>query len=131
MAVAVAVRNAGHRVVLPDTGDRLLVTTGRMDDVHVGTRTRTVSAGADTRWRQVAAETAAESRSTAYTGPLLDRLAALMAEAKASGQVRSDVNPLDLRVVLCGMCLQPVNLAERDPALWRRYGEPTLQALRA
>ncbi|MFF4836329.1 hypothetical protein [Streptomyces sp. NPDC001315] len=43
----------------------------------------------------------AEGRSTAYTGPLLDRPA-----------------------------VQLVNLAERDPALWRRYGEPTLRALR-
>jgi len=69
-------------------------------------------------------------RSTAYTGPLLDRLAVLMDEAKAAGRIRADAGPLDLRVVLCGMCLQLVNLAERDPALWRRYGELTLRALR-
>ncbi|MFI1839952.1 TetR/AcrR family transcriptional regulator [Streptomyces olivaceoviridis] len=75
-------------------------------------------------------EVLAEGRSTAYTGPLLDRLAALMEEARAAGRIRPDANPLDLRVVLCGMCLQLVNLAERDPALWRRYGQLTLQALR-
>jgi AcrR family transcriptional regulator len=75
-------------------------------------------------------EALAEGRSTTYTGPLLQRLAALMDAAKSAGRVRPDAGPLDLRVVLCGMCLQLVNLAERDPALWRRYGELTLQALR-
>ncbi|GGM23000.1 TetR family transcriptional regulator [Streptomyces fumigatiscleroticus] len=75
-------------------------------------------------------EALAEGRSTTYTGPLLDRLTALMEEAKASGRVRPDADRLDLHVVLCGMCLQLVGLAERDPALWRRYGELTLQALR-
>ncbi|MEW2512974.1 helix-turn-helix domain-containing protein [Streptomyces sp. NPDC046870] len=75
-------------------------------------------------------EVLAEGRSTAYTGPLLQRLAALMTEARAAGRVRPDAVPLDLRVVLCGMCLQLVRLEERDPALWRRYGELTLQALR-
>ncbi|MFF5553254.1 TetR/AcrR family transcriptional regulator [Streptomyces olivaceoviridis] len=75
-------------------------------------------------------EVLAEGRSTACTGPLLDRLAALMEEARTAGRIRPDANPLDLRVVLCGMCLQLVNLAERDPALWRRYGQLTLQALR-
>ncbi|MGP4046970.1 TetR/AcrR family transcriptional regulator [Streptomyces sp. 2A115] len=75
-------------------------------------------------------EALAEGRSTTYTGPLLHRLAALMDDAKTAGRVRPDATPLDLRVVLCGMCLQLINLAERDPALWRRYGELTLQALR-
>ncbi|GCB51949.1 TetR/AcrR family transcriptional regulator [Streptomyces sp. NL15-2K] len=75
-------------------------------------------------------EALAEGRSTTYTGPLLDRLAVLMDAARTAGRVRPDANPLDLRVVLCGMCLQLINLAERDPALWRRYGELTLQALR-
>ncbi|MFD5863138.1 SbtR family transcriptional regulator [Streptomyces chartreusis] len=55
---------------------------------------------------------------------------ALMNEAKAAGRVRPDASPLDLRVVLCGMCLQLIRLEERDPALWRRYGELTLRALR-
>ncbi|MFG2356895.1 TetR/AcrR family transcriptional regulator [Streptomyces sp. NPDC048521] len=75
-------------------------------------------------------EALAAGRSTADTVPLIDRLAALMEEAKTAGRVRPDANALDLRVVLCGMCLQLINLAERDPALWRRYGELTLQALR-
>ncbi|MGP4013891.1 TetR/AcrR family transcriptional regulator [Streptomyces sp. 4N124] len=75
-------------------------------------------------------EALAEGRSSRNTGPLLDRLAALMDQAKTAGRVRPDACPLDLRVVLCGMCLQLINFAERDPALWRRYGELTLQALR-
>lgn len=75
-------------------------------------------------------EALAEGRSPTHTAPLLDRLAHLMEAAKASGSVRPDANPLDLRVVLCGMCLQLVTLAERGPELWRRYAELTLQALR-
>ncbi|MFE9611756.1 TetR/AcrR family transcriptional regulator [Streptomyces sp. NPDC006012] len=74
-------------------------------------------------------EVLAEGRS-AYAGPLLDRLLGLMAQAKAAGLVRADVTLLDLRVVLCGMTLQLLALAERDPALWRRYGDMTLRALR-
>lgn len=53
----VAVRSAGHQVVLPDSGDWLLVTTGRMDDVCVDPEARTVTVGAGARWRQVVAET--------------------------------------------------------------------------
>lgn len=75
-------------------------------------------------------EALADGRPAPYIRPLLDRLSALMDEAKTAGRLRPDANPLDLRVVLCGMCLQLVNLAERDPALWRRYGGLTLQALR-
>ncbi|MFF0970816.1 TetR/AcrR family transcriptional regulator [Streptomyces sp. NPDC003703] len=61
---------------------------------------------------------------------LLVRLCDLMQEAKATGRVRDDATAFDLRVVLCGMTLQLMRTAERDPALWRRYGELTLQALR-
>jgi hypothetical protein len=61
---------------------------------------------------------------------MLAQLAGLLGAAKASGQVRSDATLLDLRVVLCGMVLQLMNIAERDPGLWRRYGELTLNALR-
>ncbi|WP_320774711.1 helix-turn-helix domain-containing protein [Streptomyces sp. CRN 30] len=75
-------------------------------------------------------EALADVRSAPCTGPLLDRLEELMAQARAAGEVRSDADRLDLRVVLCGMCLQLVGLAERDVARWRRYGELTLQALR-
>ncbi|MEU6290929.1 helix-turn-helix domain-containing protein [Streptomyces sp. NPDC046988] len=75
-------------------------------------------------------EALADPRSAPYTGPLLDRLAALMEEAKAAGAVRHDADRQDLRVVLCGMALQLVNLDERNPDQWCRYGELTLRALR-
>ncbi|MGW0302393.1 FAD-binding oxidoreductase [Streptomyces anthocyanicus] len=54
----VAVRNAGHQLVLPDAGDWLLLTMNRMDDVRVDAGRRTVDVGAGARWRQVVAETA-------------------------------------------------------------------------
>ncbi|WP_207755563.1 TetR/AcrR family transcriptional regulator [Nonomuraea cypriaca] len=61
---------------------------------------------------------------------LLDRLSNLMEVAKPTGLVRADATVLDLRVVLCGMMLQLIRVADREPALWRRFGELTLQALR-
>lgn len=64
------------------------------------------------------------------TSRLLTQLSELMDEAKDVGPVRADAGIIDLRVVLCGMVLQLMRIAERDPALWRRYGELTLQALR-
>ncbi|MFG1978053.1 TetR/AcrR family transcriptional regulator [Nonomuraea fuscirosea] len=67
---------------------------------------------------------------SADAAELLARLTKLMEEAKAAGHVRSDATALDLRVVLCGLVLQLSTMADRDPALWRRYGELTLQALR-
>ncbi|MGW7571974.1 TetR/AcrR family transcriptional regulator [Streptomyces tendae] len=64
------------------------------------------------------------------TSGLLTQLSELMDAAKPTGMVRDDATILDLRVVLCGMAVQLIRLAERDPALWRRYGELTLRALR-
>ncbi|WLW58129.1 TetR/AcrR family transcriptional regulator [Streptomyces sp. YU58] len=64
------------------------------------------------------------------TSGLLAQLSELMEAAKAGGGVRADATPLDLRVVLCGMAVQLIRIADRDPALWRRYGELTLRALR-
>lgn len=64
------------------------------------------------------------------TSGLLSRLSGLMDGAKGPGQVREDATELDLRVMLCGMTLQLMTNGDRDPALWRRYGELTLQALR-
>ncbi|MFE7750258.1 TetR/AcrR family transcriptional regulator [Streptomyces sp. NPDC057428] len=61
---------------------------------------------------------------------LLAQLSDLMEAAKSAGTVRADATVLDLRVVLCGVAVQLIRIAERDPALWRRYGELTLQALR-
>ncbi|MEV7080936.1 FAD-binding oxidoreductase [Streptomyces sp. NPDC093516] len=54
----VAVRNAGHQVSLPrESGDWLLVTTGRMDEIRVDVRAGTATVGAGARWRQVVQET--------------------------------------------------------------------------
>ena len=61
---------------------------------------------------------------------LLNQLSDLMEAAKSTGMVRADATILDLRVVLCGMAVQLIRIAERDPMLWRRYGELTLRALR-
>lgn len=64
------------------------------------------------------------------TSGLLTQLSELMDAAKPTGMVRDDATIVDLRVVLCGMAVQLIRIAERDPALWRRYGELTLRALR-
>jgi hypothetical protein len=53
-----------------------------------------------------------------------------MESAKAAGGIRADATRLDLRVMLCGTVVQLIRIAEREPALWRRYGELTLRALR-
>jgi AcrR family transcriptional regulator len=64
------------------------------------------------------------------TGRILAELATLLAAAKSSGQVRSDATELDLNVMLCGAALMLMSIEQRDPALWRRYAELTLRALR-
>jgi AcrR family transcriptional regulator len=64
------------------------------------------------------------------TSGLLAQLSDLMDEAKNTGPVRADADLVDLRVMLCGMVLQLMRIGDRDPVLWRRYGELTLQALR-
>ncbi|MET7694413.1 helix-turn-helix domain-containing protein [Streptomyces sp. NPDC005483] len=64
------------------------------------------------------------------TSGLLAALSELMESAKAAGGVRADATLLDLRVMLCGAVVQLIRIAEREPALWRRYGELTLRALR-
>lgn len=75
------------------------------------------------------AERLAEATSPA-AGSVLTVLSELMQAAKASGTVREDATSLDLRVILCGAALQLMAVAERDPVVWRRYGELVLQALR-
>ncbi|MEU5088354.1 FAD-binding protein [Streptomyces sp. NPDC021356] len=54
----VAVRNAGHRMVLPDVGDWLLISLRRMPDVVVDAGRRTVTVGPGARWDHVLTETA-------------------------------------------------------------------------
>lgn len=53
----VAVRNAGHQTVLPETGDWLLITLRRMPDVVVDAGRRTVTVGPGARWDHVLPET--------------------------------------------------------------------------
>lgn len=52
-----------------------------------------------------------------------------METARAAGKLREDATQLDLRVLLCGVALQLIRMAERDPLTWRRYGEMVLRAL--
>ncbi|MEU3343167.1 helix-turn-helix domain-containing protein [Streptomyces sp. NPDC006668] len=61
--------------------------------------------------------------------PLLEPLVEIMETARATGKLREDATPLDLRVLLCGAALQLVRLEERDPVLWRRYAAMALRAL--
>ncbi|MFF4903184.1 TetR/AcrR family transcriptional regulator [Streptomyces sp. NPDC001068] len=75
------------------------------------------------------AERLADAASPAAAS-VLEELVRVMERARDAGNLRGDVTPLDLRVVLCGTALQLVKLAERDPATWRRYGEMVLGALR-
>jgi AcrR family transcriptional regulator len=63
-------------------------------------------------------------------GPLLEQIERLIDAAKSTGTVRSDLSIMDVRVLVCGAVLQLNRLENRDPALWRRYGEMTLAAFR-
>ncbi|WP_234029405.1 FAD-binding oxidoreductase [Streptomyces sp. PsTaAH-124] len=85
----VAVRNAGHQMVVPEDGDWLLITLRRMNDVVVDPGRRTVTVGPGARWDDVLPETARHGLApacgsaprvgvTGYTlgggiGPLLSR----------------------------------------------------------
>ncbi|MEU5844892.1 TetR/AcrR family transcriptional regulator [Saccharopolyspora shandongensis] len=60
---------------------------------------------------------------------VLQPLVGVMETARAAGKLREDVTPLDLRVLLCGAALQLVRLMERNPLVWRRYGDMVLRAL--
>ena len=61
---------------------------------------------------------------------IMDLVAGLLEAAKTSGMVRQDATSMDIRVVLCGTSLQLMALGERDPAVWRRYGQLVLNSLR-
>ncbi len=61
--------------------------------------------------------------------PLLEPLIEVMETARTTGKLRADATPRDVRVLLCGAALQLVRFGERDPAVWRRYGDMVLQAL--
>jgi len=75
------------------------------------------------------AERLAEAASPAAAS-VLETLVDVMETARAAGKLREDATQLDLRVLLCGAALQLVRLMERDPVIWRRYGDMVLRALR-
>lgn len=61
---------------------------------------------------------------------ILGLIGQLVAAARASGKIRPDAGELDIRVILCGAVRQLIVLDERDPAVWRRYADLVLNALR-
>ena len=61
---------------------------------------------------------------------IMDQLTALVEAARVSGRIRQDAGAMDIRVMLCGACLQLIALDERDPQVWRRYGRLVLNSLR-
>lgn len=62
--------------------------------------------------------------------PVIELMGQLIDAAKPSGKLRSDASVMDLRVLVCGAVLQLNRLGNREPGLWRRYGDMTLAALR-
>ncbi|RQW97088.1 TetR/AcrR family transcriptional regulator [Micromonospora inaquosa] len=61
---------------------------------------------------------------------ILGLIGQLVAAARSSGKIRSDAGERDIRVLLCGAVRQLIVLDERDPAVWRRYADLVLNALR-
>jgi AcrR family transcriptional regulator len=55
----------------------------------------------------------------------------LMERAKAQGTMRADAEPADLSVLLSGVARSLVAAQEGDPAVWRRYAQLVVDALRA
>jgi AcrR family transcriptional regulator len=70
------------------------------------------------------------SATSVPTGRILAQLTSLVEAAKPGGLIRPDATELDVRVIVCGAILQLIALGERDPAVWRRYADLTLRALR-
>jgi AcrR family transcriptional regulator len=52
---------------------------------------------------------------------LVSKMAALLAEAQASGHVRTDVRALDLPVLLTGVAKSGLLLEDAAPGAWKRY----------
>ncbi|MEU5903407.1 helix-turn-helix domain-containing protein [Micromonospora sp. NPDC047467] len=61
---------------------------------------------------------------------ILNQIGRLVAAAGASGLIRPDVDERDIRVILCGAVRQLIVLDQREPAVWRRYADMVLNALR-
>ena len=62
--------------------------------------------------------------------PVIELMGRLIDAAKPSGKLRPDVSAMDVRVLVCGAVLQLNRLGNREPGVWRRYGDLTLAALR-
>ncbi|WP_312845785.1 MULTISPECIES: TetR/AcrR family transcriptional regulator [unclassified Microbispora] len=62
--------------------------------------------------------------------PVIELISQLIDAAKPSGKLRPDTSAMDVRVLVCGAVLQLNRLGNREPGVWRRYGEMTLAALR-
>jgi AcrR family transcriptional regulator len=65
---------------------------------------------------------------TVSTGRILTLLDELLAGARP--MLRPDTTITDIRVLLCGAVLQLLRMDVRDEAVWRRYGEMVVAALR-
>jgi AcrR family transcriptional regulator len=66
------------------------------------------------------------ARTAAHTA-----LEALMTRARAQGALRADATDEDLKVLFTGVATVLREQHERDPAVWRRYGQLIADALRA
>ena len=60
-----------------------------------------------------------------------DALRELMDRAIATGAMRADAEPEDLKVLLRGVASSLATAEERDPAVWRHYARLVVDALRA
>ncbi|MDG4809049.1 helix-turn-helix domain containing protein [Micromonospora sp. WMMD1120] len=62
---------------------------------------------------------------------LVDLIGRLVEAARVAGPLHPDAGALDVRIVLCGVVRQLIVLDEREPAVWRRYADVILAALRS
>ena len=60
-----------------------------------------------------------------------DALRELMDRAIATGAMRADAAPEDLKVLLRGVASSLAGAEERDPAVWRRFADLVVNAFRA
>lgn len=63
--------------------------------------------------------------------PVIALVAQLIEAAKPSGKLRPDLSSTDFRILVCGVVLQLNDTDNREPGVWRRYGEMTLSAFRS
>ncbi|WP_344832754.1 helix-turn-helix domain-containing protein [Actinocorallia longicatena] len=60
----------------------------------------------------------------------VDLLGRVVAAARDQGAIRADVTVTEVRVLFGGCSVQLTKYGERDPAVWRHYGELVFNALR-